>query len=81
MTDELPETSPVGRGYCPGCEPDADPITEVLNLAPCYQHQREAPTGLDDEQVPPSTEPVLGVGDADGKDCRHFAELLRRARR
>jgi len=81
MTDDLKDTPFVGRTYCPGCEPDADPIREVLTILRCWQHQLEEPKGTDDERVPMATGPMLGAGDAEGSDCRRVAELLRQAKR
>jgi len=80
MSDDLQDTGFVGRTYCPGCEADADPIRELLTIARCWQHQLAEPKGADDDLVP-SSGPMLACGEADGSDCRRVAELLRQAKR
>lgn len=79
MTDYLTETPVVARAYCPGCEPDADPVREILDVRWCDAH---APTreGLDDGVV--TSEAYLsGSAEAGGEVNRRWCELLHRASR
>src|SRR2546430_5888909 len=46
----LPDTPCVARAYCPGCEPDADPSQEILDVRWCESHS-PARDGADDEVV------------------------------
>ena len=78
MSDELPDTPPVGRGYCPECETETDPTKGVLNIARCWQHQLPEPKGTEDERVPPYIGPIMASGDADGSDCRRVAAMIRK---
>jgi len=66
----------VARSYCPRCEPEADPIGEVLNVAWCEAH---APTrdGLDDHAVTHAGPASLTI-EAGGGDNRHWCDLLHR---
>jgi hypothetical protein len=64
------------RPYCPGCEPGADPSSELLDVAWCPAH---APTrdGLDDAAVT-SEASLLGGAEAGGEDNRRWCDLLHR---
>ena len=50
VTEYLPDTPCVARAYYPGCEPDADPCQEILEVRWCESHSpvRDA---ADDEVV------------------------------
>jgi len=48
--DYLPDTPCVARAYCPGCEPDADPSQEILDVWWCESHS-PARDGADDKVV------------------------------
>jgi hypothetical protein len=75
MSDWLPETGVVTRGYCPGCEPDVDPVKELVHESRCEQHQPVI-GGSEDARATTTAIPA-GVGEADGHDCRLMAVLLR----
>ena len=76
--DFLAETPDVSRPWCPGCEPERDPLKEVLVERRCRMHASE-PQGLDDGGVT-----VRGIGfgtgvdGAEGTDCQAVADLVRR---
>ncbi len=38
------------RSYCPGCEPQADPLAEILDVCYCGAHYPYT-RGLDDHRV------------------------------
>lgn len=76
MSEIIPETPALARPYCPGCEPDADPCKEILDVRWCDAHvsKRE---GLDDEVVAPGAYPS-GSAEAGGEDNRRWNELLKK---
>lgn len=70
------ETPIVTRGWCPGCQPDVDPLRELVIEQWCATHH--APTsGLDDAR---SAGPCVlsGVTEIDPETNRQWAQLLRR---
>ena len=78
MTDFIePRSSVVVRPYCPGCEPETDPMRELLE-------QRWGPThapawdGADDLLVAAAARPG-GSAEAGGEDNRRWCELIHRA--
>lgn len=74
MTDYLADTPSVARPYCPGCEPDADPALEILDLRWCTAHTPSG-AGVDDAIV--TAEAFLsGSAEAGGADNRRWCELL-----
>jgi hypothetical protein len=79
VTDIPPEKPPVARSYCPGCEPFADAIQEVLDVQWCDDHLpiRE---GADDALVT-SSGTLFGSAEAGGDGNRAWCELLHRAPR
>jgi len=50
MADYTPDTPLVARLYCPGCEPEADPTSEILDVLWCEAHS-PVRGGLDDALV------------------------------
>ena len=74
VTDYLPDTPCVARAYCPGCEPDADPSLEILDVRWCESH---SPTrdGADDEVVTASAY-LSGSAEAGGDDNRRWCDIL-----
>ena len=77
---ELPSAiPPVARGYCPGCEPDADPIREVLDVRWCESHV-PVRDGLDDAAVRADAY-LSGGSEAGGDGNRRWCELLHRSAR
>jgi hypothetical protein len=76
MSDYIPHTPAMARFYCPGCEPDADPIGEILDVRWCESHSplRE---GLDDALVGAEAS-VAGGSEAGGEDNRRWCEIFHR---
>ena len=75
MSDDfLLESTNLAKYWCPGCEPDRDPLIEVLNVDHCEYH-RPSLAGLDDARV--DGPPTLGNSDTDGETQRAMARLLR----
>lgn len=78
---ELAETPRATRCYCPGCDPSADPIRELIEINWCTDHRPDA-NGIDDRLVATGGRYLLGASEVHGDDCRAYAELLhRKARR
>ena len=74
MTDYLPETPVVARCYCPGCEPDADPTLEILDVRWCDTHC-PGRDGSDDAAVVSSAY-LSGSGEVGGDDNRRWCDVL-----
>lgn len=69
--------SPVlARQYCPGCEPDADPFAEILDVHWCDTHIPSR-DGVDDAAVG-STIIISGSAEVGGEGNRRWNELLHR---
>jgi hypothetical protein len=64
------------RAYCPGCEPDADPIAEILDTRWCATHM-PSQAGADDASVVADIF-LTGSGDAGGEDNRRMCEIFHR---
>jgi hypothetical protein len=77
VTDIPPEKPPVARSYCPGCEPFADAMEEVLDVQWCDDHL-PAREGADDALVT-SNGTLFGSAEAGGDGNRLWCELLHRA--
>jgi len=50
MSGDLLETLSVARLYCPGCEPSADPVREILDVRWCATHCPKT-DGVEDRKV------------------------------
>jgi len=78
MTDYTRDTPSLGRTYCPGCEPDTDPTSEILDVRWCDAHTLQH-EGVDDGLVS-ATAYLLGSVEAGGEDNRRWCEILHRRR-
>ena len=76
MTDYLPDTPCVARAYCPGCEPDADPFAEILDVHWCDAHV--PPRDGSDDGTVASTIVVSGSAEAGGEGNRRWCEFFHR---
>jgi hypothetical protein len=80
VVSEPPLDSPVvARPWCPGCEPLADPILQILDLRYCDQHVPHR-DGSDDDSVT-SDNYLSGSAEAGGDANRLWCELLHRGDR
>ena len=70
MIEEIDRTRP----YCPTCEPETDPVEELVTVRYCGRHDPDR-AGVEDECVPPGL--GIGGGEADGHDCRIVAGFIR----
>ena len=74
--DFPPEKPSVPRAYCPGCEPHADVLREMLDVQWCAAHVPDR-DGTDDLRV--NAEAILsGTAEAGGGDNRAWCELIHR---
>lgn len=78
MSDHLPDMPIVARLYCPTCEPDSDPSTEVIDVRWCASH---APVtkGIEDEVVVAQVF-LSGSTEAGGFDNREWCKFFHRNR-
>lgn len=74
----MPDSPMVGRLYCPDCDPDADPSTEILDVLWCETH-RPASGGADDAIVSASGY-LSGSSEAGGEDNRQWCQMFHRER-
>ena len=79
MSDHLTDSVPLARAYCPGCEPHADPILEILDVRWCELHT-PAREGAQDSTV--NADGFLsGSAEAGGEVNRRWCELIHAAGR
>ena len=76
MSDHISDTPSVARMYCPGCEPEADPTLEILDVRWCESHS-PVRGGLDDEVVVAAAY-LSGSSEAGGDDNRRWCQLFHR---
>jgi hypothetical protein len=76
MTEYTPDTPLIARLYCPGCEPDADPTSEILDVLWCESHL-PLRSGLDDAVVTAAAY-LSGSSEAGGEDNRRWCEIFHR---
>lgn len=74
----MSETPCVARSYCPGCEPDADPIGQILVVRWCERHL-PGRDGADDAAVSLDTAGTVTV-EAGGTDNQRWCAFLHRER-
>lgn len=76
MSDFLASTPSVSRQWCPMCEIERDPLTEILEERYCHRHA-PATKGVDDDAV--LDESVLsGNSEAGGATARAICGLIHR---
>jgi hypothetical protein len=76
MSQGMPDTPSVARVYCPGCEPEADPTSEILDLRWCEPHSPMR-DGVDDTVVTAAAY-LSGSAEAGGDDNRAWCALFHR---
>lgn len=77
MTDYLGETPDVTRTWCPQCEPDVDPLVELVVMHYCHRHERTR-EGTADASVEYT---LLSSNEAGGALNAAFCQLLHRGRK
>lgn len=76
MSEQYKETPSIARAYCPGCEPDADPCLEILDVRRCELHPLVR-SGSADTMVGTSILPSGGA-EAGGEANRKFCNMIHR---
>ena len=76
LTDFPTEKPLVARAYCPGCEPGADPLREILDVHWCDAHMpcRAGP----DDVLATAQGTAYGGAEAGGDDNRRWCALIHR---
>lgn len=77
MTDPTHDTPKVARSYCPGCEPNADPLKKILEVQWCEIHIPPR-GGLDDITVTASGSFNTASAEAGGENNRAWCNLIHR---
>lgn len=76
MGGDLLETLSVARLYCPGCEPNVDPVKEILDVRWCVAH-RPGADGVDDAKISTNAH-LYGSVEAGGAPNRAMCNFLHR---
>lgn len=71
----LPDSPIVTRRVCPGCDPDAADLTQLIELWPCPSHVVSA-NGEDDAKLTDDL-PLSGTAECEGETNRAWCALLR----
>ena len=74
--------NPRARSYCPGCEPEVDPTTEIVSSFPCGNHGGDdirQSAGSDDAIAADHTAGVVlsGNSEAGMRESKGLCDLLR----
>lgn len=64
----------VARVYCPGCEPEADPLTEILDTVWCTEHYPDR-SGAADHVISASNY-LSGSSEAGGEENRAWCNAV-----
>lgn len=81
FSDCVKETPIVTEAWCPGCEPERDPITETLFLMWCTRHPNPGSIGQDggaDDTMVKTGGWMSGTNPAEGFTNRQACELVHR---
>ena len=74
---ELAETPNCACSYCPTCDPERDPVREVLTVSWCDAHQPKY-EGMDDEKATTGSDVLASAGEAEAETNRRWCELVHR---
>ncbi len=74
MTEYLPDTPPVARLYCPGCEPSVDPTEEIVDVLWCETHL--PPRGGAEDGLVNVAAFLSGGAEAGGDDNARWCRLI-----
>ncbi len=75
---ELTDTPNLASSYCPRCEPERDPVREILTVCWCEEH-RPTCEGADDERAIVGGGVLDSVGEVNAATNRPWCELVHRA--
>ncbi len=74
---ELTETANLASSYCPSCDPERDPIREILTVHWCDEH-RPTCEGVDDKRVSVGWGVLDPNGEAHAATNAPWCELVHR---
>ena len=74
---ELTDTPNLASSYCPRCEPERNPVHEILTVCWCNEH-RPTCEGADDERAIVGGGVLVSVGEVNAATNRLWCELLHR---
>ncbi len=80
MSEPVAETKAVTRDWCPLCEPEVDPLRELVIEARCGEH-RPGTSGPDDSKLVGFGCGLSGGGDIDSETNAAMNDLLYRRQR
>src|SRR5690349_17682118 len=75
---EPSDTPNLASSYCPRCDPERDPIREILTVCWCDEHRPSCEGAVD--KMATVGEVVLETGEANAATNRPWCELVHRAR-
>lgn len=76
---DIQETVRLGRVYCPGCEPDADPLREILDVRRCDSHP--LPEQGDCDGLVVSSMYLAGSAECEGPSNKAWCDFFHGGRR
>jgi hypothetical protein len=76
VSEYLAASPVVARSWCPGCEPSADPLIEILDVHYCDAHTPDRDGAAD--AIVPSEIILTGSSEAGGEANRIWCDLLHR---
>jgi hypothetical protein len=77
VMSEIAETPSLASPYCPGCEPNRDPLREILAVQWCVRHQPSF-GGPDDARATLSRAVLSSLGEAEAESNRGWCDLVHR---
>ncbi len=79
MSDWVTDTPDESRAYCPSCEPEADPETEILQVRWCAAHTPQM-RGTDDNAATGVNAWISGSSECEGTDNARWCAFFHRKR-
>jgi hypothetical protein len=64
--------------YCPACEPERDPMREILAVRWCFLHPEPSVAGVDDDVVTTCRDVNTGGSEAHGGNCAAIQGLIQK---
>lgn len=77
---EINETPSLASPYCPGCDPNRDPLREILAVQWCVHHQPSF-ASPDDERTTLGPSSLSSLSEAEAESNRVWCELMHRTLR
>ena len=77
MSSELVDTPNLASSYCPGCDPERDPLREILTVCWCDEH-RPTCEGAEDARVSVDRLALSSAGEANAETNRAWCAWVHR---